>query len=383
MLRDALGRIYLHRDPIWLMPTGAVVTWADKDMQIKQHEAMLYAQAGEKNVKCNLCARGCTISEDKVGFCRVRKNVGGKLYALNYAKAIAANPDPIEKKPLYHFLPRSTTYSVATIGCNLACSYCQNWSISQEREIVGTTLPPERVVQEALANGCAAISYTYTEPTIFFEYAYDTARLAHKEGLFNTFVTNGYLSPEAIMTIAPYLNAATVDFKGGGDPTFYRNYCSVPDVKPIFDALREFKQQKIHVEITNLVIPKIGDSLERIKDFSVWIHDNLGADVPVHFIRFHPDFDLLDLPATPTKTLEQAREIALKEGLNYVYVGNVPGHAGENTYCSNCHELLIERFGFQITRWNLTPENACPRCGYKAAIIGRREIGGGWYSTII
>jgi len=346
-------------------------------------EAMLYESLPEMKVKCNLCARRCLIPEGKVGFCRVRKNNDGKLYSLVYGKACAANVDPIEKKPLFHFHPGSTVFSIATVGCNFRCRFCDNWAISQEEKIVGSALPPEEVVRLAKKSGSHGISYTYTEPTIFFEYAYDTARLAHEQGLFNTFVTNGYLTCETIVTIAPYLDAATVDFKGGADPTFYRDFSAVPDVKPIFDALTEMKRQKIHVEITNLIIPKIGDSLERIKELSIWIRDNLGSDVPVHFIRFHPDFDILDLPATPTKTLEQAREIALKEGLNYVYLGNVPGHPGENTYCSNCHETLIERFGFQIARWNLASENVCPRCGQKAAIIGKRETGGAWHSTII
>jgi len=338
-------------------------------VQTQHHEAMLYVQAGEKKVKCNLCARGCTISEDKVGFCRVRRNVGGKLYSLNYAKAIAANPDPIEKKPLYHFLPRRTTFSVATIGCNLACSYCLNWSISQEREIVGTALPPEKVVQEALAEGCAAISYTYTEPTIFFEWAYDISRLARGEGLRNTFVTNGYMTVDAVDAIAPYLDAATVDFKGSGNPEFYRKFAQAPRVEPIFESLKAMKARGIHIEITDLIVPKYGDSAEDAKALAEWIGNNLGPETPFHVLRFHPDYKLLDLPSTPIASIERAVNVAKEVGLRYVYGGNVPGHSTENTYCPNCGDLLIERWGFSVIRWNLTDEVKCPKCNMAIPIV--------------
>jgi len=323
----------------------------------------------DKKVKCNLCARGCTISDDRVGFCRVRKNIGGELYTLNYAKAITANPDPIEKKPLYHFLPRKTTFSVATIGCNLACSYCQNWSISQEREIVGTALPPERVVQKALSSGCAAISYTYTEPTIFFEWAYDISQLAHEKGLRNTFVTNGYMTPEAIDTISPYLDAATVDFKGNGNPEFYRKFAQAPNVEPIYDALLAMKARKIHIEITDLIVPKYGDSSDDARELAEWIADKLGPETPFHVLRFHPDYKLLDLPSTPVMSIERIVDVARGAGLKFVYGGNVPGHSTESTYCPNCGDLLIERWGFSVTQWNLTKDVKCPKCGTAIPIV--------------
>nr|MDO8135611.1 AmmeMemoRadiSam system radical SAM enzyme [Candidatus Njordarchaeum guaymaensis] len=334
-------------------------------------EAMLYEQLDGRKVKCNLCARRCTIPDGKTGFCRVRKNIDGKLYSLVYGKVIAANADPIEKKPLSHFNPGSMVFSIATTGCNFRCNFCQNWNISQCDEVEGEDLPPEDVVKLAKRSGCQGVSYTYTEPTIFFEYAYDCAKLAHGEGLFNTFVTNGYMTTEAVKTISLYLDAATVDFKGGGDPDFYKKFSSVPDVQPIFDSLKEMKSNNIHIEITNLVVPNVGDSPQRIKELARWIADNLGRDIPLHLLRFHPDYTLTDIAATPQSTLEKAREIAVSEGLRYVYTGNMPGHEGENTYCPNCGELLISRYGFYIESWKLKEDMKCPKCGERVIIKGK------------
>jgi pyruvate formate lyase activating enzyme len=331
---------------------------------------MLYEKLEDNKVKCNLCGRRCLIPEGLTGFCRVRKNESGNLYSLNYAKACAAHTDPIEKKPLSHFHPGSSVMSIATVGCNFRCQFCDNWDISQEKEIAGRNFPPEDVVKNAKEYCCQGISYTYTEPTIFFEYAYETSIRAHQQGLFNTFVTNGYMTPEAVRTISPYLDAATVDFKGGGDPEFYRRFSSVPSVEPIYESLKEMKARKIHTEITNLVVPKIGDSIEQIKELATWIEKNLGQDTPFHLLRFHPNYELTDISATEVKTLEEAYEAAKESGLNYVYLGNVPGHRYENTQCPSCHELLIKRYGFSIVKWNLTSEMGCPNCGKKIAIKG-------------
>jgi len=339
-------------------------------------EAMLYEQLSDNKVVCNLCARRCIIPEGATGFCRVRKNEGGKLYSLVYAKACSACVDPITKKPLAHFHPGALVMSIATIGCNFRCKFCDNWVISQDSKIRGHPFPPEAVVEAAKDHGCQGISYTYTEPTIFFEYAYDTAKLAHKEGLFNTFVTNGYMTPEAVRTIAPYLDAATVDFKGGGDPKFYREFSAVPSVEPIFESLKEMKRRDIHIEVTNLVVPKVGDSMDRIRELAAWIRDHLGRDTPFHLLRFHPDYQLIEIPSTPISTLEKACEVAYEEGLHYVYIGNVPGHRYENTYCPNCHELVIKRFGFEVVKWNLTKDMRCPACGEKIAIKGEFHPGG-------
>jgi len=300
----------------------------------------------------------------------VRKNERGRLYSLVYGKACSVCVDPITKKPLSHFHPGSLVLSIATVGCNFRCRFCDNWSISQEKKIKGYNFPPEKVVEATKENGCQGISYTYTEPTIFFEYAYDTATLAHKQGFFNTFVTNGYMTPEAAQKIAPVLDAATVDFKGGGDPDFYNKFSAAPSVEPIYDSLREMKKHHIHVEVTNLVVPKIGDSIERIRELAAWIRANLGEDTPFHLLRFHPNYQVADIPSTSLKTLEQACEASSEVGLNYVYMGNVPGHRYENTYCPNCRELLIKRFGFEIEKWRLTKDMRCPACGHTIAIRG-------------
>ncbi|MEM3506210.1 MAG: AmmeMemoRadiSam system radical SAM enzyme [Candidatus Bathyarchaeia archaeon] len=333
-------------------------------------ESMLYEKLEDKKVKCNICGRRCFIPSGSLGFCRVKKNEDGILISMNYGILCSAIVDPIEKKPLSHFHPGSSVLSIATIGCNFRCKFCDNWVISQETKISGRYIEPEEIVKLAKEHDCQGISYTYTEPAIFFEYAYDTAKIAHEQGLFNTFVTNGYLTPEAIKTIAPFLDAATVDFKGGGDPSFYKTISAVPDVNPIYECLLEMKRNGIHIEITNLVIPKYGDSLNRVKELAIWIKENLGVDTPFHLLRFHPDYQLTDVPSTPIKTLERACEEAMKVGLNYVYIGNVPGHKYENTYCPNCKELLVERFGFEINRWRLKEGNICPRCDFNIAIKG-------------
>lgn len=335
------------------------------------HEAMLYKKEKDNKVRCYLCARRCLISEGATGFCLVRKNEGGVLYSLNYAKAVSAAVDPISKKPLSHFNPGALVLSIAAAGCNFRCQFCDNWMISQEREVEGKFFPPAEVVKTAGSQGCQGISYTYTEPTIFMEYAYDTAKIAHQVGLFNTFVTNGYMTPEAVKAIAPYLDAATVDFKGGGDPDFYKSYSSVPTVEPIYEALKELKRNGVHIEITNLVVPKIGDSMDRIHEMATWIKEVLGRDTPFHLLRFHPDYKMTLTPATTVETMEKAYMTAKNAGLNYVYLGNVPGHPAENTYCPNCNELLIKRYSFEITRWNLTKDMRCPVCGHAIPIKGR------------
>jgi pyruvate formate lyase activating enzyme len=340
------------------------------------HEAMLYEKKEDMKVKCNLCARRCLINEDGTGFCLVRKNNGGTLYSLVYGKAISACIDPVTKKPLSHFNPGALVLSIAAVGCNFRCQFCDNWMISQEKTIGGHNFPPEEVVKATADNGCQGISYTYTEPTIFFEYAFDTAKLAKQVGFFNTFVTNGYMTPEAVKTIAPYLDAATVDFKGGADSEFYRAFSAVPSVEPIFQALKEMKRNDIHIEITNLVVPKSGDSIEKVKQLAAWIKDALGRDTPFHLLRFHPDYQLTTIPATSIETLEKSYVAAKDTGLNYVYIGNVPGHTCENTYCPSCNEMVIKRYSFEITKWNLTKDMRCPVCGHQIPIVGKLHPAG-------
>ena len=343
---------------------------------VSLHEAMLYERQPELKVKCCLCARRCLISEGASGFCQVRRNEGGKLFTLNYGKAVSAGVDPISKKPLSHFNPGAQVMSIAAAGCNFRCQFCDNWMISQDHEIVGRPFPPDDVIRYARDKSCQGISYTYTEPTIYMEYAFDTAKLARQVGFFNTFVTNGYMTPEAVRLIAPVLDAATVDFKGGGDPDFYRTVSAVPNVEAIYEALKELKLNGVHVEITNLIVPKIGDSMERIKDMATWIANYLGKDTVFHLLRFHPDYKMTTIPATPMETMEKAYMTAKEAGLPYTYLGNVPGHPGENTYCPNCGETLIKRYSFEITKWNLTKDNRCPVCGENIPIKGKLHQSG-------
>jgi pyruvate formate lyase activating enzyme len=326
-------------------------------------EAMLYEKQGDKKVRCNLCHHRCVISDGRRGICRVRENRGGTLYSLVYAKAIAAHVDPIEKKPVFHLAPGSTSMSIATVGCNFRCSFCQNWQISQiqdpKGEIRGQDFPPEDVVATARHYRCRSISYTYTEPTIFFEYAYDTAKLAHDEGLYNVFVTNGFMSVEALETMDGYLDAANVDLKSFRDES-YRKLGGRLD--GVLESLKAMKRLGIWVEVTTLLVPKFNDSKEEIRDIARFISQELGPETPWHISRFHPDYRMLDSYPTPLSTIQMAREIGLEEGLRYVYSGNVPGDPGENTRCHNCGALLVERFGFRVVE-NRIRHSKCPDCG--------------------
>ncbi len=338
------------------------------------HEAMLYNKLEDDKVGCYLCARRCTIADGKLGYCQVRKNEKGTLYSLVYGKACSANPDPIEKKPLWHFHPGALAMSVATVGCNFRCDYCQNWQISHERKIIGRKMSPEKIVEYALETGCTGISYTYTEPTIFFEYAYDTAKIAHAKGLFNTFVTNGYMTTDAIGIIAPYLDAATVDFKGNANPTFYKTYCHVPKVEPIFDSLKAMKAAGIHIEITNLLVSDVGDDTKEAEKLAHWIVQELGEDTPLHLLRFYPHYKMSNLPPTSIKKLEAAAAASSSAGLKYVYLGNVPGHQGANTICANCSALLIERLGIRTLSVRLTRDGRCPSCNLPIPITLSKDF---------
>lgn len=334
-------------------------------------EAMFYEKLENKGVRCRLCAFNCTIPEGKTGTCRVRKNIDGTLYSLNYDKVSIANPDTIEKKPLYHFAPGSYAFSIATPGCNWRCKYCQNWDLSQG-EIEGKSISPEEIVRRAKDTGCQGISYTYSEPTIFYELTYDTAKIAHKEGLYNTYVTNGYMNPEPIREISPYIDAVTVDFKGSGEKEFLRKFSSVPSPEPIYRGLEEWSKQKVHVEITDLLVPNIGDSMEKTRDLVKWVKENLGDETPIHFIKFFPHYLVLDLPQTPLETLEKAYKIAKREEMKYVYIGNVFGEKN-NTYCPGCGKLLINRLGMKTLEYQIM-DGKCPYCNEKINIKGEKWI---------
>jgi pyruvate formate lyase activating enzyme len=325
-------------------------------------EAMLYESLGEGKVQCSLCAHRCVIKEGKRGICGVRQNQGGSLQTLVYARAIARNVDPVEKKPLFHFQPGSRSFSIATVGCNFRCLFCQNADISQMPRdvdrIIGDEFPPEQVVQAALGSGCRSISYTYTEPTIFFEYAIETAKLAHSAGLKNIFVSNGYMTPEALDTIHPYLDAANVDLKAFTD-TFYKEQCGAR-LEPVLESLRKMKGLGIWVEVTTLVIPGLNDGDEEFREIARFLKD-LGPETPWHVSRFHPTYRLTTVSHTPATTLRRAREIGLHEGLHYVYTGNIRGDEGENTLCHKCGKVLIERYGFSIGHYGIE-SGRCPGC---------------------
>jgi pyruvate formate lyase activating enzyme len=325
-------------------------------------EAMFYEKLDEQKVRCFLCAHRCLIKDGKRGICAVRENKGGTLYTLVYGRLIATNIDPIEKKPLFHFQPGSTSFSIATIGCNFQCDHCQNFQISQyprlHDNIIGEDATPEAIVQAAQRNGCSSIAYTYTEPTIFFEFAYDCARLAHEKGIKNVFVSNGYTSPEATRVIAPHLDGNNIDLKGDDD--FYKNICSVK-LGPVKETIRLMKELGVWVEVTTLIIPDYNDSEEQLRDIAEFIK-SVDVSIPWHVTQFYPTHKLTDKPRTPVKTLRKAREIGFQTGLKYVYEGNVPGEGGENTYCPKCKELLIERSGFSISH-NRIKDGKCPRCG--------------------
>ncbi|MFA4915563.1 MAG: AmmeMemoRadiSam system radical SAM enzyme [Syntrophales bacterium] len=326
-------------------------------------EAMLYEKMDDGKVKCHLCSHRCRINLSKRGICGVRENREGILYTLVYGRIIAENIDPIEKKPLFHLWPGSKSFSIATVGCNFRCSFCQNNDISQipreKGEIMGREVSPAYIVEKAVGTGSRTISYTYTEPTVFFEFAYDVARLASEKGLKNVFVTNGFMTGEAIEKIAPFLDAANVDLKSFRDD-FYKKMCGAR-LTPVLNSLKKMKKMGIWVEVTTLLIPGLNDSDEELREIAEFIC-SIGAETPWHISRFYPQYEMTTLPPTPLETIHRAAQIGKTCGLKYVYSGNVPGDEGENTICSSCGELLIKRYGFYIENICLQGSN-CPRCG--------------------
>jgi len=325
-------------------------------------EAMLYEKLTDQRVQCRLCAHQCRIHPTKRGICGVRQNREGVLYALTYGMLIAENVDPIEKKPLFHVYPASKSFSIATAGCNFSCEFCQNHEISQlpreSDEIPGRPTLPAAIVERAVRTGSRTISYTYTEPTIYFEYALDTARLAHERGLKNVFVTNGYMTHAALETLAPCLHAANVDLKSFQDD-FYRRQCGAR-LAPVLESLRKMKELGIWVEVTTLLIPGLNDGEEELHDIASFI-SSLGLETPWHISRFHPRYRMQRRSATPAAAIHRAVEIGRACGLKYVYSGNIPGDEGENTFCFHCGQLLIGRTGFHIEQMNLDG-SACSRC---------------------
>ena len=334
-------------------------------------EAILYEKLADDKVRCTACARYCEVKKDQIGLCGIRGNKGGKLELFVYGKVIAGHVDPIEKKPVIHYYPGSKIFSIATTGCNWLCRYCQNSDISQRRKVEGVDMTPDEVADTAIQYGTQGIAYTYNEPSIFIEFARDCGIAARKKGLMNIFVSNGYDTPETVKMMGEFLDAITIDFKGSAEPEFTRKFIGVPNPQPIFDTLLEIRDKtKIHVEITDLIVPKVGDNLEYARKLSKFIYDEFGPEMPIHFLRFHPDYKMMDYESTPVKTLEKHYEIARGEGLKYVYLGNVPGHPWENTYCSECNQIVVKRFGFDIQGWNMDKNNKCKFCGNQIPIVG-------------
>jgi pyruvate formate lyase activating enzyme len=326
-------------------------------------EAYLYDRLENEKVRCLLCNHNCVITEGKKGICGVRENRSGILVSLVYGKVIASHCDPIEKKPLFHFIPGSRSYSIATVGCNFRCFFCQNADISQmpsdHNRIMGQDMTPEEIVEDALNTRSASIAYTYTEPTIYYELAVDTARLASSKGLKNVFVSNGYMTEQCLEDMSPDLHAANVDLKAFTDE-FYKEQCGAK-LEPVLRTLETMKRLGIWLEVTTLLIPGLNDSKEELKEISRFLA-NLDTDIPWHISRFHPTYRLTDIPSTPPDTIQRARDLGYEAGLKYVYTGNLPGDEGEKTFCHNCGELLIDRFGFTVTK-NRIKENLCPECG--------------------
>ncbi len=323
-------------------------------------EAMFYSKQEGRKVQCFLCAHRCIIPDRKRGKCRVRENRGGSLFSLVYGRIVSMNIDPIEKKPLFHFRPGTTSLSISTVGCNFRCSHCQNFEIAQypkERsDIPGDIVTPEDVVDAAERAGCESISYTYTEPTIFFEFAYDCACIAHERGIKNIFVSNGYTGLEATRAIAPFLDANNIDLKGDND--FYNNICGAK-LEPVRETIKLMKELGVWVEITTLIIPTCNDSDKTISDIIDFIV-SVDPSIPWHITQFYPTYKLQGESRTPVETLRRIRARGIEKGLKYIYTGNVMGEVGENTYCSNCQETIIERYGYRTL--SKIEDGACFKC---------------------
>lgn len=358
------------------------------------HEASFYESIGDKRVRCTLCPHECRMADGRRGACGVRVNSDGTLYTLVYDKIVSRSVEPIEKKPLFHFLPSSTAYSLATVGCNLRCAFCQNWDIAQwpmdhvparftwstdgeahivcpqlveiEKTVPGERVTPREIVDAALASEAASIAYTYTEPTIFYELAYDTAVLAREADLKNVFVTNGFISEAPLRQLATVLDAANVDLKFFRDES-YRHVSRVR-LAPILDAIQLYYELGVWIEVTTLVIPGLNDSEEELRQIAEFIR-SVGPEVPWHVSQFYPAYRMLDRARTPLATLRRAREIGIEAGLRYVYEGNVPGEGGENTLCHGCGALLVDRYGFYI-RANRIADGRCPECGAEVDGVG-------------
>ncbi len=328
-------------------------------------EARYYEKLPHRKIKCVLCPRECEIDDLETGYCGVRENRGGTYQTLVYNRPCSANVDPVEKKPLFHFLPGSLAFSIATAGCNVLCKFCQNWQISQARpdQINSYDLTPRDIANYAQRNECKSIAYTYNEPVVFYEYMYDCAAAGQDKGVRSVMISNGYIQKEPMRELCQVLDGVKIDLKAYTE-NFYRDMVA-GHLQPVLDTLLLLKQENMWTEIVYLIIPTLNDDPNELKQMCRWIVKELGPDIPIHFSRFYPVYRLKNLPPTPVTTLVTAREIAMEAGLNYAYVGNVPGHEGESTFCPSCQQVAIKRIGYQILQMNIDKGGKCKNCGQK------------------
>ncbi len=341
------------------------------------HPALHWEPAGENKVRCLLCPRRCVVADRERGTCGVRENRGGKYVTLVHSRVAALNVDPIEKKPLFHYRPGTKAFSMATAGCNIECRFCQNWELSQFRpeQVRSKELTPGHVVREAKRAGASSIAFTYSEPVIFYEYMRDICTAAADTDLGRVMISNGYIEERPLLELLPHLDAVKIDFKAFSQG-FYKDVCSA-DLKPVLDTLVRIRDKGVWLEMVMLVIPTLNDSPRQLEAMSRWIVQKLGPEVPIHFTRFHPMYKIKNLPPTPVATLENARRIARQQGIAHAYTGNLPGHAGENTYCASCAGVLIERDGYEIKSNNIT-DGRCPSCRHPITGVwgARRSLRG-------
>lgn len=325
-------------------------------------EVMFYRKLDDLKIECTVCPKQCRVADYERGYCGNKENRGGTYYSLVYGRACSVHLDPIEKKPLFHYLPGSTAYSIAAPGCNFECRFCQNWQIAQYRpeQIESINLPPKTVIDQAQSSGAMTVAYTYSEPVVFYEYMYDCAKEGRTRGIGSVMVSNGFINEEPLVQLCRYLTAVKIDLKAFSE-TFYRDYCS-GRLEPVLTTLTVLKRIGIWFEIVVLIIPTLNDNADEIKRMCQWIATTLGADVPLHFSRFHPMYKITNLPPTPVKTLEECHRIATGAGLRYVYLGNVPGHPAESTYCPTCKKVVVKRIGFAILENNIR-KGKCGSCG--------------------
>ena len=341
----------------------------DESIKANPRVASYWESVGNNIVHCILCPRKCIISPGQRGFCTARINKDGVLYTLGYGNPIALHVDPIEKKPFFHLLPGTNAYSIAVAGCNMRCLFCQNWQISQAKpdEVTADNMTPQDIVTNAKRSNCPFIVYTYTEPTVFYEYMLDIAKLARSQGLRNAIHTCGYINPAPLKELLKYMDAVNVDLKSF-NPEFYRKMGAMAELEPVLETIKSVKKSGVWLELTNLIIPGQNDNPKEIRKMCEWIRENLGDEVPLHFSRFVPSFQLQNLPPTPIEKLEEAYKIAKDVGLKYIYIGNVPGHTFENTYCPKCGKIAVARIGYEILENNIV-DGKCKSCGEKIAGI--------------